>query len=520
MATITPNGGIVGESTTVSRWPSTNEYYVPPSIPLSQSQSTTSGAPTGPVRYVAPPPQVTIENGVRTTSYNIQDLQLNAKAEAYTAARAQGKSEQEAENISATAGNNAGSEALSGIYTDYNTRTGGTTGEGTVGDAPSAASSAGFGSAPDDATQGQGTVSGTNVLLNASGQPGGLITPRDNVLDGYASYTYNIGWYLLTPPQMTVVSTNGQIDISKWSLLVQSGGASNQVQTASQIGSAKTSPDPALKFTTSSAQTKNGTVSGEKPGRNKYFTFDYYLDDLEITSQVAGEKPGTNTEMTFKVTEPNGITLLPNLNNAVRELGAFLNDSPAQAHYCLVIKFYGWDINGNLVTVPGQTSGTPGLTPNNKNSIITKYYPFIIKNLNFKISNKMVEYDIICGPVSFEYASSTGFGSVPYNIEITGETVGQVLSGDGNLTPTPISDGREAVSTPAPVAVQKPTPEPPKPLYTEAKPELGTIKGATQAIPVVPQTGETAGGAAQMVNIKSARQQARDIKAAFDNGPM
>ena len=51
-------------------------------VRLSHSQSTSPGPSTGAVPYTAPPPTVTIENGVRTTSYNASDIQQAARASA------------------------------------------------------------------------------------------------------------------------------------------------------------------------------------------------------------------------------------------------------------------------------------------------------------------------------------------------------------------------------------------------------------------------------------------------------
>jgi hypothetical protein len=254
------------------------------------------------------------------------------------------------------------------------------------------------------------------ILINANSQPGSLVKPRDNVLDQFASYTYNIGWYLLTPAQFTEFTRNSKTDISKWSLLVQSGGASigQNAETQSGVNSGQDTPvnGPLTKLST--------------PNRNKYFILDYYLDDIVIKCIPIGGGANQNTELSFKVSEPNGITLLPNLQYAVRDVipGGF----PKQAHYCLVIKFYGWDINGTLITDPTRDTGTPGATPNISNALVTRYYPFNIKDFNFKVSSKSVLYEITGIPVPYAKASSTAIGTIPANYELSGETVEQILS--------------------------------------------------------------------------------------------
>jgi hypothetical protein len=74
------------------------------------------------------------------------------------------------------------------------------------------------------------------------------------------------------------------------------------------------------------------------------------------------------------------------------------------------------------------------------------------------MSNKAVEYQITGGPQAFEYAQTSGLGSIPYNIEVTGETVGDILAGTGrNVTDTNnTTDGRESTSTDSPDQVSSP----------------------------------------------------------------
>lgn len=397
-------------------------------VTLAQSQSTTSGPSTGAMPYTAPTSVKTV-NGVTTTTYDFRTIATDAKGAAYNQAIAQGFTSQQAENIASTAGLNAQIGAFTGVGNTPDTPA-----TGIVGNGPNPSNSIGVGSANDDNSNGINTISGTSAAINASTQPAGLITPRSNLLDNYASYTYNIGWYLLTPAQAAIVYTNSKLDISQWSLLVQSGGASQEKSDSSQ-----------------------GTSTIPTPNRNNYFNLDYYLDDLEIETQLAGKAPGTNTSITFKVFEPNGLTLLPNLNNAVRTFYQDTDAAPNSAHYCLVIKFYGWDINGNLITDPAKNNGTPGAAPNNTNSIITRYYPFVMTFFHYKLSNKLVEYEITGTPAPFQYATSTATGSLPYNIEISGQTVKQILSGNGtiNILPLdkngqPIGSGREAQGSTSP----------------------------------------------------------------------
>ena len=355
---------------------------------------------------------------------------------------------------SSLAGSNSTTESLNGAGNQGNTPA-----AGIVGDGPGAINSPGVGAPTDDNSNGPNTFSGTNSILNSSTQPAASIKPRANVLDNFASYTYNISWYLLTAPQANVVMTSSKVDTSQWSLLVQSGGAPASQQAVSQTGFAGVQL-PGLQQ--AAASTIGGTMFNSTPGRNQFFPLDYYIDNLEIDAVVAGQAQGTINGLRFQVTEPNGLTLLPNLNNAVRTAYKDTNSTPRSAHYCLVIKFYGWDINGNLITDPTKNQGLFGLLPSNSNAAVTRYYPFQIKTFEFKLANKVVEYSIEGFPTHFKYASSTAFGSIPYNIELSGTTVNEVLVGNGTTNVVPLDskgkpiDGREAASTSEPSVASSP----------------------------------------------------------------
>ena len=317
---------------------------------------------------------------------------------------------------------------------------------------PTAASTPGAGAATDDNSNGANTTSGINSILNTATAPGSLITPQSNVLDQFASYTYNIGWYLLTPDQARAVSEPIKIDVTQWSLLVQSGGAGLEQTGIFQTGTAAASLNPLVE----TVANRLGLSTLSTTGRNKYFTYDYYLDDLEI--QIPFVKEAGATVLSFTVQEPYGLTLLPNLMNAVNDLYKQDAASASNAQYCLVIKFYGWDAKGNLISSPTQNEGIPGITPSVSNAVVTRYYPFQIIKLDFKQASKGVSYQISGSCQNFVYAKSSATGSIPFNFELTGTTVGEVLTGSGkgvgSAVKAPATDGREGISTSSPAPIR------------------------------------------------------------------
>jgi len=175
------------------------------------------------------------------------------------------------------------------------------------------------------------------------------------------------------------------------------------------------------------------------------------MDDLEIDSLVPLAGTGlchSAVDIKFKIVEPNGITLINNLYKAVSTLyrqpqattaattvntnanSSIRNPNYPMAHYCMVIHFYGYDSQGNLVTpIQGSYSPMGVPAPTDPKAAIEKYYPFVIANLKFRIANKQIEYELQGKPEGHFYNLGTDRGSIPFNFNLAGSTVGQLLSG-------------------------------------------------------------------------------------------
>lgn len=287
-------------------------------------------------------------------------------------------------------------------------------------------------------TKPTGPASAINTSAAALNQ---LITTQPNQLDQYASYTYSISWYLLSPTQYNAMGDAQKGNTAGWQLLMQSGGA---------------------------------PVKGRSPA----FPVDYYMDDLEIESVIPFG--GTNmansaTNIRFKVTEPNGITLLQSIFNAVVDV--YKNDSQAQtntsnngapaakastgtetpnylaAQYCLVIQFYGYDSAGKLVAPAKGAFSTTG--EYGQSAVIIKYYPFRIMDIKFQVANKIIEYSITGKSIPQSYNNTTDRGTIPFPFTMTGETVEQLLTG------SPVASGQTSTGTgTADKGARKTTPEP------------------------------------------------------------
>jgi hypothetical protein len=266
------------------------------------------------------------------------------------------------------------------------------------------------------------------------------IQPRPNVLDEYASYTYAVTWYLLTPTQYNEMIRTKKKNCASWQLLMQSGGAPNQIAGA-------TASSPAV------------------AGRNPFFEKDYYMDELEIDSIVPLKGTGaanTATNIRFKVVEPNGITLIENLSKAVKALykekNVDKNANYPMAQYCLAVRFYGYNDAGELITTGRRgTNGQTNLT--DPRAIVEKFYPFVITNIKFRIpKDRVVEYSVEAKPIPHFYNKSQDRGTIPFAFELVGETVDQILRGKPVGTVYPASAG-ERRDSPTP-NTSAPTPAP------------------------------------------------------------
>jgi hypothetical protein len=95
----------------------------------------------------------------------------------------------------------------------------------------------------------------------------------------------------------------------------------------------------------------------------------------------------------------------------------------------MVIRFYGYDAQGNLVTAGRTGQDAAG---SDVNAVVEKFIPFQFTGIKFRIANRVVEYD--CQAVCPQNNVNTGAsrGVIPYNIELQSQTLKDLLTG----TPT------------------------------------------------------------------------------------
>jgi hypothetical protein len=304
----------------------------------------------------------------------------------------------------------------------------------------------------DTADLGEIVITAAKPTQTASEKP---IVPQPNILDRFASYTYQAAVYMLTPAQLTAFQRSGKKSVAGYNLLFQSGGAPNNIGGPQGSAAGAGAPDA---------------------GRNPFFPNDFYIDTITLENIPLGKGTSAahgSTQLKFTVIEPANITLLDCIYKAVQDLqpGSSCAINYAAVCYLMVIRFYGYDQNGKLqaVAAADQTVGQ-----SDSSAAVEKYIPFRIKDIKWEVSSRLVSYEFDCQPIGQIVAGSTRRGTITADYELNGQTVGELLVGsvasnnvsgsapagarsdaatlDASGRQTAASDSRVASTTPPPNA--------------------------------------------------------------------
>lgn len=220
-----------------------------------------------------------------------------------------------------------------------------------------------------------------------------------NPLRNYSSVTYVISLYALPPAALSSFNTTGKWDTTQMELLIQSGG----------INPAK----------------------GTK--RNKYFNYDFTIDDLEITSIINTKETqyaSNSIDFRFKVYEPYSMTFPTRLAEVQKEISRAIGLEISQpvkaiaAPLLLVMKFYGYDKDGNLAYSDplSKNSATANNTASQQGAF-ERAFPIFINKFTFKLENKVTVYDIQAKSVNMQTGFGMKRGVIDGDTNITAETV-------------------------------------------------------------------------------------------------
>jgi hypothetical protein len=301
-----------------------------------------------------------------------------------------------------------------------------TTGVGANDDNPQAASAV---------TQSVSSSGANSTTIDSAGSTNTSnqqrIIPETNILDQYASSTWQVSLYLMSNEQYGQFLLSKKKSLSGYNLLIQNSGA--PIGKAGFVGNLQTQV-----FTENNGTTSTATAGA---GRNPAFPLDFYIDNIVLKNYLLGKGSGIATnfsEINFQITEPNGITLINRLYQAVQDAAPRNSSGPidySQAQYLMVIRWYGYDENGNPQPPPAtkkQSNNVNGsaIEKTDPRAIVEKYIPFQIADIDFTVSSRLVTYDVRGKPSGQMVGGTSRRGTVPADLELTGQTVRDVLQGN------------------------------------------------------------------------------------------
>jgi len=247
-----------------------------------------------------------------------------------------------------------------------------------------AAAQAQYTSAQNETTT---TISSSNGINQQVTVPA---TEIQNPLHDYTNYTYKFTLYAISAEQANKIAAGSVTPANPETIIT--GGASQVIKLLSSGGSSqKTSP----------------------------FDVDFFIDNVNILTVVgAGARTRTNdiVEMNFDIIEPYTVTFLPRLFDAAGRLCKGRQD-PKYLFFVLKLEFLGYTDAGEPTTIPKTT----------------KYFPFSMINLEFDVDNKGAVYKVKGVPINYT-ASSPLDNTIPFHVEISGQTLEELFNGTKKIT--------------------------------------------------------------------------------------
>jgi hypothetical protein len=290
------------------------------------------------------------------------------------------------------------------------------------------------------ASSDDGTPSGTpQTAVNAEEQTGPNVKPRPNILDDYATYSYSASVYLMTEVQYARLLSQKTKKIDGYQLLFQSGGAPINNGGIRERG---TDGEPGAPNVPEWAN--------QDGGRNPFFDNDFYIDSITIENLPPGKSTGSAHNVSglkFTLIEPNGITLLDRLYDAVANLAP--RDGAGKVNYTaptylMVIRFYSYDEYG----VPQAVKSKPDQEgTSDPAALVEKFIPFKIKSINWGVGTKLVSYEWECVPTGQMIAGYTNRGTIPADVQLTNSTVGGLLGGAAKYSGTTTAAANPGAAT-------------------------------------------------------------------------
>lgn len=235
--------------------------------------------------------------------------------------------------------------------------------------------------------------------------------PRKNPLGDFASSTYQLTLYMITPDAYDAFVQSGRKNINAF------------IQ----------------------AQPVNGSAAGgafivaQSGGINEQyrlkpeFQYDYYIDKLTATTVSSGSEINT-FNIKFTIIEPYGFSFISNLRRARDKLETFSRGGsslpgPERNLFILGFRFYGYDEAGNILTGKERMDDGTILDPNNSNTgLFERFIDIQITDFTFKLDGKATVYNITGGTVGQQAGLGLKRGTFKHGASITAATVEEAIN--------------------------------------------------------------------------------------------
>lgn len=241
--------------------------------------------------------------------------------------------------------------------------------------------------------------------------------PRPNPLSKFASYTYQITLYMITPDAYDAFILSGRQNIN----VLRPTTIGNQNITSGAYIIAQ-----------------SGGVSTENSQRAPGINFDYYIDNLKITSAIGAKLVQTSTAITdisFSITEPYGFSFISNLARAHQQINKNSkvkniqnNVNKYKNFFIIGVRFQGYDENGNIIEPQTNFSqDTRSLPTNSSTGVYERFYDMAITELKYKLGTGPTVYNIKGRVIPTKIGLGTKFGIVPFSPTLSAITVNEAI---------------------------------------------------------------------------------------------
>ena len=245
-----------------------------------------------------------------------------------------------------------------------------------------------------------------------------------NPLSKLASYTYQLSLYMITPDAYAAFVASGRQKIDVLTTAGPTSSTSNVGAGAYLIA-------------------QSGGINNSSQKRAPGFQLDYYIDNLRFKTLVGTKATGTDTsavtDIAFQITEPYGFSFLTNIKRAADALKSYTDNTSYKnlsndfkQIYILGIRFYGYDINGNVITSRDDLYGQP-IDPAGSGALFENYYDMQITNVKFRLDGKTVVYSVEATGINAQALLGTKRGRMPTGLKVQGKTVNDALQGPEGL---------------------------------------------------------------------------------------